>query len=356
MPSADKKQRQKKKREAKKRDLRRRESVSPVKRLADTPGVTEYWTSGDFGLRGQSEILVHKQAGGLTGFAAFLIDRGVVGLKDAYTRLGVSIGEFREVLDGSRDRGVPLTRTTATEAAAVIAGAIRWTRQNGMRLPKDWEKTVRILGPMPDIDTADVSKFVMEFEGHPEDLRQRLIGEPFDAFVKRKDVSILFSDEAPFKGSALHKLDVPDELYDEGDEDDDDGDDRGESGAGVAGDQPAEQLEEILRMTTPAATTLVEQTKLWLSARGEAASAELFEAWRSVLVAAALAKMALPNGSQKQVSGLAYNLIESLVGRIDEERVKEYDRALAQVVQHSQADPDVMESAIPKPVSAGKQS
>jgi hypothetical protein len=328
---ADKKQRQKKKREAKKREQRRRDSVSPFKRLADAPGDAEFWTTGDYSNEGQCEILVFKEAAGLSGVVAFLIDRGVVGLKEAWVRMGLSIGQFRETLDASRDRGLPMARTTAVDAAAVIAGALRWTRQNGMRLPKDWEKTIRILGPMPDIATADVSKFEMEFQGHPEDLRQRLIGEPFEAFIQRKDVSILFSDEAPFKGSALHKLDVPEEFYDQGDADEDDPAEIG-----------AKELEETLRLITPPARMITEATTAWLLSKGETASPQLFEAWRSLLVAVSLAELSMPDSPVNEVSKLSIKMLEGLSDRIDDEILEVYEKAVVQARDHLAIDPELM--------------
>jgi hypothetical protein len=37
----------------------------------------------------------------------------------------------------------------------------------------------------------------MEFAGHPDDLHQRLIGQPFEDYIQRTDIDFVFSDNAP---------------------------------------------------------------------------------------------------------------------------------------------------------------
>src|SRR5580692_6916144 len=55
MSRPDKKQRHKAKREAKRLAARRRDSISPVKRLAESKGDMEIWMSEDFEEMGQAE-------------------------------------------------------------------------------------------------------------------------------------------------------------------------------------------------------------------------------------------------------------------------------------------------------------
>jgi hypothetical protein len=111
VPKADKKQRHKARREAKRREMRRTNSISPLKRLADAPGVVECWISTGFELAGQIQIFAYKQAAGLAGISCFLVDRGVVGLKDAWSKMNVDRGEFEGMLD-----------------TAFRCGAARWTK------------------------------------------------------------------------------------------------------------------------------------------------------------------------------------------------------------------------------------
>jgi len=197
MSRADKKRRHEAKRKAKRVQIKRQQSISPFKRLVDAPGEIEYWMSQTLGAIGQMQIYVYKRAAGLTGVAVFLIDRGVVGLKDAYARTNIAREEFDNMLDGAERRGIPMSRVTIEDVRRVVAGGIRWANENGMRLPKDWAKPASMIGGVGDWASADVSEFVSEFAGHPEDLRLRLIGEPFESYIRRPDIRFIFSDAAP---------------------------------------------------------------------------------------------------------------------------------------------------------------
>ena len=198
MPHSNKKQRRELKRKAKKRDLRRQSGISPVKRLAAASGEVECWISDKFEELGQRQIFVYKSAAGLTGLSCFLVDRGVVGLKDAWTTMNTDRAELADALDSSADRGIRMRRAEVSEALRCVCGGARWAHDNGMRLPKDWVRAPLLLGDVSDWRSADVSGFVMEFAGHPEDLRQRLIGEPFDTYLQRDDIQFIFADDAPY--------------------------------------------------------------------------------------------------------------------------------------------------------------
>lgn len=177
MSKTDKKQRNKAKRQAKRLAIKRRDSISPIKRLAEAKGDVEYWMSEDFEELGQAQMFVYKRAAGLSGVACFLVDQGVVGLKDCWVRMRIERSEFQEMIDRSQERGISMRRVLPEQIRRMVAGGIRWAHENGMRLPKDWAKPASFIGGVSDWASADVSAFVKEFTGHPEDLRQRLIGE-----------------------------------------------------------------------------------------------------------------------------------------------------------------------------------
>lgn len=103
MSKADKKHRQKTKRKEKQQESRRRESAGPVKRLAEARGEFQCWMSDNFEEFGQLDSFVHKRAAGLVGMAAFLVDRGVVGLKDAWTRMNVDEQDFMDMIKSCGD-------------------------------------------------------------------------------------------------------------------------------------------------------------------------------------------------------------------------------------------------------------
>src|SRR5690349_6827750 len=94
MAKPDKSHRHNAKRKAKRQAIRRQQSVSPVKRLASAPGELECWASENFEQTGQMQLFAWKRAAGLSGVACFLLDRGVVGLKDAWVSMGVDHAYF----------------------------------------------------------------------------------------------------------------------------------------------------------------------------------------------------------------------------------------------------------------------
>jgi len=341
MSRPDKRQRHKAKREAKRREMRRREGISPVARLAAAPGEIDCWMSGDFAKMGQTQIYVYKRAAGLSGIACFLIDRGVVGLKDAWARTGVERTEFDEMLQGCNGRGIPMSRVPLEDARRMIAGGVRWAYEHGMRLPKDWAKAAAILGGVGDWAKADVSLFAKEFAGHPEDLRQRLLSEPFDSFIRRKDIRIVFSDDAPYHGVATHDFDP----LDDSDQDEEDEE-------SVAGDIPVEELDAMSEQFMAAAKVVAAQTVDWLRVRGQTPSPELPEAWRALMLATIMTNAAMPDTPASEGAEFTKKLLKEISGRIEESRAAEYDRAMSQVREHFLADPQLVKKAALKAAAA----
>jgi hypothetical protein len=335
MSKADKKQRHRAKREAKKREMRRREAVSPLKRLADAPGPIECWTSGEFKEMGQIQMFVYKRAAGLSGVASFLVDQGVVGLKDAWTRTRVERDEFHGMLEASRKRGIPMKLVAVEEIRRWVAGGMRWAHDNGMRLPKDWVKTVSLIGGVGDWESADVSAFVKEFAGHPEDLRQRLIREPFETYIQRTDVDFIFSDIAPYLDQDL------DEYLDEDDLDE-------EEMEAIEEALPDEAIDAFTELCMPSAAGLAEETANWLAKRGNEPSTELIEAWRSLLFASLLSGASMPDGSPEEIANFSQLLMDRMSGGVEEFRRDQYLRAVSQALEHLQTDGSMMQKAVSK--------
>ena len=69
------------------------------------------------------QIFAYKRGSGLTGIACFLIDRGVVGLKDSWHRIGLERSEFQRMIDMGNRKDLPMRRVTLDEARRMIAGA-----------------------------------------------------------------------------------------------------------------------------------------------------------------------------------------------------------------------------------------
>jgi hypothetical protein len=202
MANPDKFHRHKAKRKAKRQAIRRQQSVSPVKRLAEAPGELECWASENFEQMGQMQLYAWKRAAGLSGVACFLIDAASSALKDAWVSMGVDHAYFEDILDRASDNGIRMRRITPDEARRWIAGGLRWAHDNGMRLPKDWQRPASLIGGVGDWHSADVSAFIKEFAGHPEDLRQRLVSEPLETYIQRPDINFIFNESAPYMDQA----------------------------------------------------------------------------------------------------------------------------------------------------------
>ncbi|MGD0463038.1 MAG: hypothetical protein ABSB74_11190 [Tepidisphaeraceae bacterium] len=109
-----------------------------------------------------------------------------------------------------------LVRIEPDAARHLVAGAIRFARQNGFRLPAHYERWVNLLGEIPDPATADLRSFGKDggllWVGSLEDLGKRLIGCSLDDFLDRPDVDFV----------------APEEGFDEPDWEDESEDDSGE--------------------------------------------------------------------------------------------------------------------------------
>ncbi|HEV2295385.1 MAG TPA: hypothetical protein VGR35_16155 [Tepidisphaeraceae bacterium] len=342
MPRADKKQRHNAKRKAKQLEMRRRASVSPLKRLAASKGAVEGWISEDFEGLGQLQMFVFKQGAGMSGVGCFLVDRGVVGLKDAWARM-IDREAFSGMLDASRRRGISMRRATIDEIRRWVAGGLRWAHENGMCLPKDWAKPASLINGVGDWASADVSAFAREFTGHPEDLRQRLIGEPFETYLRRTDITFFFSDDAPYLDQETGEYVDADDESDFYELDEEDGDLES-----IAANLPAGELNRLGSKFTPAAMVLAQATADWLAARGDTPSSELVDAWRSMMLATMLTKSAMPDDSEDDVADFSYDLLEDMVRGADESRRRELHRAVGQMLEHLQTDPMMMQKTVLK--------
>lgn len=318
--------------------MRRKASVSPIKRLAEARGELECWISEDFESFGQLQIFVYKRGAGHGGIACFLIDRGVVGLKDAWTRLDVFPEEFEKMLETSEQNGIPLHQCGVEEARKWVAAGARWAHDNGMRLPKDWAKAAMLIDGVSDWHNADVSQFVKEFAGHPDDLRQRLIGEPIETFVQRNDIQIIFSDLAPYKDLKTGSYGDWDLLEDLDEEEDEELDDET-----LASLIPNEEIEALMARMAPGAAIFTQKTKTYLLERGQEPSSELFSAWQNLLMARLMAAAALQESPQEEIDDFTCQLLQGLSERVEEPRAAELQRAVEQVLEHLDADPQIMQ-------------
>lgn len=275
--------------------------------------------------------------------ASFLIDRGVVGLKDAWSLIPCELSQRQSIFDRTRESGITLERLTPAKACAWIAGAARWAQENGMRLPKDWQKVAAIVGPIGDWQNADVSAFVKEFAGHPLDLQQRLIGEPFETYIRRDDISFVFSDSAAFKdqdsGDYFDPLKDDEDAFEDALMDDE-----------LEEALPDEMIEPLMGRLAPVATELAEQTTKWLESGGVVPAADLTSAWTSMLFAKLVSSAALPTEehSEDEQSDFAAELLDDMAKRGDSAGFAERRRAIRQCLEHLTTNPNMMREAVLK--------
>jgi hypothetical protein len=194
---ARRKERQRKKRQEKRASIRRAQSGSPYHRLA-LPG-SEFvacYINEDWQDKGIASVTVLKRApGGGLALGAYLIDTWCLGLKDVWGRLDISQLEFEDHIEHAKAH-LALVRIAPEQARQLVAGAIRFAKQNGFRLPPKYERWTALLGTAGEVATADLSPFGIEggklrYVGSTEDLRDRLIGCRLEDFLARKDVEYI---------------------------------------------------------------------------------------------------------------------------------------------------------------------
>jgi hypothetical protein len=267
---------------------------------------------------------------------AFLVDRGVVGLKDAYMSIPMDRADFDAALESARNTGIRMRRASCEEARHWVAAGIRWAHDNGMRLPEDWVKTASLIGGVGDWRSADVSAFVKGFVGHPEDLRQRLIIEPFDSYIQRPDISFIFDSRAPIKDQQTGEYYPDRSIEDLSDEDLED----------IADDLPSEEVEAISAAMAAAVNGLAAETASWLETQGDQPSPELQEAYKAMLIARVLAYSASPDAPDDEAIALTQEILSTLFEKVEVSRAKEFHRAAEQALRHIKMEPRLVQKVI----------
>lgn len=229
---ARKKEKQRLKREKKKQAARKAASENPLRRIAKSGLPLECWVSSIWRRNGLADVFVIGHIpGGSECLVVFLIDLYCVGLKDAWGRKDLTRAQIRdEFLEPRQERGGKLEKLDVEKVRRLVAGAIRFSRQNGFSLPAHYERWTAILGDLGQINNADLSDFGapgggLLYIGDLDFLRRRLIAATPDEFLSRPDVKFMgppegffseIDDESDFE-------DDEDEDEDENENDDDDG-------------------------------------------------------------------------------------------------------------------------------------
>jgi hypothetical protein len=219
---ARRKERKRLKREKKKADLRRAMSVSPYKRIGQAGELEACYINANWKENGLASVQVvrHNPAGGYA-VACFLIDIWCAGLKDVTGRLDLMREDVEFNLKRSRE-SFELARIDLESARNLIAGAIRFARNNGFRLPAHFDRWTNFLGGVGDVANADLSSFgkngKLQWVGHIDDLRARLIGCTVEEFFARSDVEFIAdTDQEGFfdAGEEEDEIDEDSEEFEE---------------------------------------------------------------------------------------------------------------------------------------------
>jgi hypothetical protein len=187
--AARRKEKKRLKREKKRAEHRRATAGSPYKRIAEVGAVhacyiTEGWQTS--GMASIHFMRVNPQGG--FAMACFLIDFWCAGLKDAWGSLDMHKEDVDWHLEQAQAR-TTIERIDPAAARQLVAGAIRYARQNGFRLPGHYDRWVNLLGEVPVPATADLRPFGRDgrpmWVGTREDLQSRLIGCSVEDFLSR---------------------------------------------------------------------------------------------------------------------------------------------------------------------------
>jgi hypothetical protein len=198
------KERQRLKRKKKQLALRKAKNVTALQKVALGGGTLECLANPpDYREEGIVSIIVlAKTPGGRCAVAGFLVDLWCVGLKDAWGKSETPPEHLADLRDGARGKGA--ARMPVDEARRLVAAGVRFSRQNGFRLPEHWQKWVSVFGEMPPLESLDMSDFGVEGEGRGKKLRyvgteqflrSRLAGCTVEAFVARPDVEWIIGDD-----------------------------------------------------------------------------------------------------------------------------------------------------------------
>jgi hypothetical protein len=265
---ARKKEKHRLKRKEKQQRLRKLNARTALQRIAAEGGQLECWVSPEnWKEQGIASIQVLGHApGGRAAFAAFLVDLWAVGLKDAFGRSDVPALEFREDnLEPWIDR-VGAVKMDPQTARRLIAGGVRFGRQNSFRMPPEWEKWVVIFGRdiLDEIPTADLSDFGIEgglrYVGSIEFLDRRL-SIPTKEFLGRPDVHWVMGPDPGTTG--------PRSV--------------GEFAGEEIEDQAWDQLEELRRAAETTAAKIAQDARAWCESHGAEPIPMLDEAARAIM-------------------------------------------------------------------------
>lgn len=317
--AARRKERKRLKREKKKAQMRRATAGSPYKRIGQIGEIEACYINADWQTSGMATIhLIRQNPRGGLALACFLIDLWCAGLKDAWGAIDMTSGETDEHIERAGER-FELVRIEPDAARHLIAGGIRFARQNGFRLPPHFDRWVNVLGELPEPATADLRPFGKDggllWIGPLGDLRRRLIGCSAEEFLARPHVHFISEIEDP------GEFEPDEEDFDE----EFDGDD----------EEFNEDVERVLQ----------EATEL-CGKQGEEPSPLMLEAVKAIMLAARL--RAAEEDEDPAVRESVLSLKEAIKSNPEPDCSENLEEAIAQIFRLMPHGPSSLEADIPR--------
>jgi hypothetical protein len=311
------KERHRLKRKEKQEELRKERDRQRLQAFGDTDQSLRSYINHNWRRQGMASILSLKplKSGG-HAMAAFLIDLTCCGLKDCWGKLEVSPGEF-DSLARNMPEAPEITMVPADTALVrrLVAGAIRFTTENRLRLPPRYLQWSAFLGLSPAQPAADLSDFGVEgnprklrYIGRIEDLRKRLIGESLQEFVARTGLEFIFGGPPADYEGELFELDDNDVEASELAEEPGDVEMDGADGE----DQPVEEmLDDAVELVRSTLLLLVRRSCFREGIAPHALLPQAIELWLEVLLEAMPELMKASGGTEDfDVERLATKALE----------------------------------------------
>jgi hypothetical protein len=301
--------RRRKKRKQKQRNMQRARGGSPYRRIGEAGLEIACYINRNWHESGQAAIhCLRRTPDGGHALAAFLVDLWCVGLKDAWGRLEITAAQFKEnFLVRYRDE-IDLARVDLEVVKRLVAGAIRFSKQNGMRLPRRYERWTAMLGDLGDIDTADLSDFGVNggllYIGRVDDLKRRLTDCTVEEFFQRDGVDFIM--DADRFGRPL-----TDSMDEEG--------------------PMNEEEAAFVNMADKAVEQFAGKVRAWCFAQGRPPHPQLYQACE-VMIASMLGGMAEhgPDASSDVVQATANEVLGGIFASMGQPAVSEMAAALDQ--------------------------
>ena len=245
---ARKKQKQRLKREQKRLQAKRVRALTPLDHIARSGGQLECYVNANWREMGMANIQVLGRA-----------------------------PDGRLLASGCSD-----STTLVWEAKRLVAGGVRFARQNGFKLPPHYERWTAIFGDLGDLAAVDLTDFGVEgglrYVGTKAFLQRRLAACTVDEFLNRPDVQWVLGDGTP------RHLAEGDYSVDLGDDDDDEGDDDEDDAALEPEGAAADLLADLKRMVGNTGNQMEDAVRKWCFQTGQAPHPRLREALNTLLV------------------------------------------------------------------------